>query len=137
MYEQDYLMNEARKFARLLARLMGLKADGDYKEYTKEFDAILQKEYHTELEFLLGLTEEAFKTHILNANYSPEKINALSQMLYVFAEPFNQTDDTKLLLKKVLALFDILGEKGHFDTFENIEKRKAIHRYFITANERS
>ena len=58
-------------------------------------------------------------------------------MLYVFAEPFTYSDDTQRILKKVLILFDILGEKGHFDSFENIEKRNAIYRYFIKADERS
>ena len=27
MFQRDYMLNEARKFAELLARLMGLKAD--------------------------------------------------------------------------------------------------------------
>jgi len=134
---QDYLMSETSKFARLLAKLIGLKVDGDYEEYTKQFDIILHDEYHIELGLLLDLTKEAFKAHVLNAGYSPEKINALSQMLYVFAEPFTYSDDTQLILKKVLILFDILGEKGHFDSFENIEKRNAIYRYFIKADERS
>jgi len=137
MYQQDYLMSEARKFARLLAKLMGLKVAGEYEEYTRQFDVVLRDEYHIELNLLLSLTADTFKTHVLSADYSTEKINALSQMLYVFAEPFIYSDATQLILKKVLILFDILGEKGHFDSFENIEKRNAIYRYFIKANERS
>jgi hypothetical protein len=130
MYQRDYILNEARKLARLLAKLMGLKADGEYEEYTKQFDIALQDEYNIELEHLLNLSEEEFKIHILKADYSVEKLNVLSQMLYIFAEPFADTDSTRLILKKVLALFDVMAEKHHFDSFENVEKRNIIYRYF-------
>ena len=132
MYQRDYILNEARKLARLLAKLMGLKADGDYEEYTKQFDIALQDEYNMELELLLGLTEDAFKAHVVTQDYSVEKLNALAQMLYVFAEPFDQSADTVLTLKKVLVLFDVMAEKHHFDSFENIEKRNTIYRHLTT-----
>jgi len=133
MYQRDYILNEARKLARLLAKLMGLKADGDYEEYTKQFDIALQDEYNIELEVLLGLTEEEFKAHILSSDHSVEKLNALAQMLYVFAEPFTHADDSILTLKKVLILFDVMAEKHHFDSFENIEKRNTIYRHITNS----
>ena len=133
MYQRDYILNEARKLARLLAKLMGLKADGDYEEYTKQFDIALQDEYNIELEVLLSLTEEEFKVHIFSSGHSVEKLNALAQMLYVFAEPFDQSVDSILTLKKVLILFDVMAEKHHFDSFENIEKRNTIYRHLTNS----
>jgi hypothetical protein len=137
MYQRDYILNEARKFAQLLAKLMGLKAEGQHEEFNQEFDKALQAEYDLELKELLDLTEESFKTRLTNTDYSVEKLNALSQLLYVFADPFPVTEETALLLKKVLAIFDILEQKHHFDSFENVEKRNNIYRVLNTIHEQS
>ncbi|WP_183575874.1 hypothetical protein HDF18_18385 [Mucilaginibacter sp. X5P1] len=132
MFESDYMLNEARKFAELLARLMGLKADGKYEEYNDQFNEILQKEYDTEVEKLLALSEEDFIAALKLADYSTEKLNALSQLLYVFAQPFNADEETILILKKVLCIFDLLENEHHYQSFENIDKRKTIYHYFNT-----
>jgi hypothetical protein len=137
MYQRDYILNEARKFAQLLAKLMGLKTEGQHEEFTKKFDEALQAEYDLELEELLGLSEADFKARLLSTDYSAEKLNALSQLLYVFADPFPATEETALLLKKVLAIFDILEQKHHFDSFENVEKRNNIYRVLNTIHEQS
>ncbi|PTQ93183.1 hypothetical protein C8P68_10955 [Mucilaginibacter yixingensis] len=129
MYQRDYILNEARKFAQLLARLMGLKVDGDDVTFRQEFNAALQAEYDIAAETLLTLDEDAFTQHIENATYSPEKLNALGQLLYVYAEPLEQNDDTRLLLKKVLIIFDALERKHHFQAFENIARRNDILRF--------
>ncbi|MES2275557.1 MAG: hypothetical protein V4592_06020 [Bacteroidota bacterium] len=136
MYQRDYLLNEARKFAQLLARLMGLKTEGNEDVFVQEFNQALQDEYDMELAQLLNLSQPDFKTRLQETDYSAEKLNALSQMLYVFAQPFAHNDDTILLLKKVLLIFDILEQKHHFDSFENIDKRKTIFRFLNTTYER-
>ncbi len=132
MFESDYMLNEARKFAELLARLMRLKADGKYEEYNHQFNEILKKEYDTEVEKLLALSEEDFIAALKLADYSTEKLNALSQLLYVFAQPFNADEETILILKKVLCIFDLLENEHHYQSFENIDKRKTIYHYFNT-----
>jgi len=132
MFQQDFMLNEARKFAELLARLMGLKVDGKYEEYNDQFNELLQKEYDTELEKLLALSEDDFVDTLKQANYSTEKLNALSQLLYVFAQPFKADEETVLILKKVLCIFDLLENEHHYQSFENIDKRKTIYHYFNT-----
>ncbi len=132
MFQQDFMLNEARKFAELLARLMGLKVDGKYEEYNDQFNELLQKEYDTELEKLLALSEDDFVDTLKQANYSTEKLNALSQLLYVFAQPFKADEETVLILKKVLLIFDLLENEHHYQSFENIDKRKTIYHYFNT-----
>ena len=134
MFQRDFLVNEARKFAELLARLMGLKAEGLMVEFNKETDDLLQKEYDITLERLLALPLDDFREDIERSTYnshSPEKLNALSQILYVFAEPFADDDETASLLKKVLIIFEVLEQKHHFQSFDNVAKQKFIHQYFI------
>lgn len=137
MYKRDYLLNEARRFAQLLAKLMGLKVEGQEVEYLQEFSHVLQTEYDAELETLLNLTLEEFKRTLQESTYSPEKMNALAQMLYVFAQPLDPTPEVRSILQKVLIIFDLLEEKHHFQTFENIDKRNTIYRFFKTNYERS
>ena len=132
MFQSDYMLNEVRKFAELLARLIGLKADGMYEEYNDQFNEILQKEYDTEVEKLLALNEEGFTDALRSADYSTEKLNALSQLLYVFAQPFKADEETILILKKVLLIFDQLENEHQYQSFENIDKRKIIYNYFNT-----
>jgi hypothetical protein len=130
MFQKDFMLNEVQKFAELLAKLMGLKAEGNYAEFNHHLNNILQKEYETDLENLLALNEAEFLETIQGSTYSAEKINALSQILYVFAEPFKTDNETQLLLKKVLAIFDLLEQKYHYSSFENIDKRKTIYKCF-------
>jgi hypothetical protein len=137
MFQRDYIMTEARKLALLLARLLGLKAEGEYEEYLKSFDEVLKEEYDTELELLIGQSEASFIDTVSNSDYSAEKLNALAHMLFVFAEPFKNDEETALLLKKVMAIFHVLETRHHYDSFENITRRKAIYNFFNNHYERS
>jgi hypothetical protein len=131
MFQHDLLLNEARKFAEMLARLIGLKASGEIAEFNQQAENILQNEYDTSVELLINLPEDDFRVQLQKLNYSNEKLNALGQLLYVFAEPFNDDVETASLLKKVLIIFDVLEQQYHFQTFDNIARQHNIHEYFI------
>ena len=135
MYTRDIVVDELRKTALIIAKLLGLKAGGNQQEFAQEFNKSLLKEYNIELENLLALNLEEFNDLIKSERFSAEKLNALGQLLNVFAEPFKQDEETQLLLKKMLAIFDILEEKYHYQSFDNITKRKIIYKYFNTIYE--
>lgn len=130
MLRRDYMLNEARKLAALIAKLLGLKAEGKRSEYSQLLNDTLQKEYDTDAEMLVGLSEEDFNAKIATADYSPEKLNALSQLLYMLVQPFKADKETKTLLTKVLAIFDLLEQKHAYQSFENLDKQKIIYQYF-------
>jgi len=130
MFQRDFLLNEAQKLAELLARLMGLKTDGNHEAFEQQFNKAIQDEYDASLEKILALNENDFTSLLQSSGYSVEKLNALSQLLYVFALPFNDTSETALILKKVLLIFDTLEQKHNYYSFENIEKRKSIYNYY-------
>jgi hypothetical protein len=130
MQHRDYMLNEARKIALLLARLLGLKVDGKFDEFNTAFDDAMLNEYNIETERLLALTEDEFKAQVSAAEYSTEKLNGLSQLLYMYAEPFEADEETALLLKKVMIIFDLLETDHHYESFENLDKRSTIYRYF-------
>jgi ABC-type transport system involved in cytochrome c biogenesis ATPase subunit len=137
MFQRDFIMNEARKFALILAKLLGLKAEGEYEEYLKYFNEVLDEEYNEELAELIKLNDEDFKTRLINAGYTSEKLNALSQILYLFAEPFTADEETSALLKKVMVIFDLLETEHHSESFDNITKRNVIYKYFNNTYDRA
>ncbi|MFD0795711.1 hypothetical protein ACFQZX_18970 [Mucilaginibacter litoreus] len=129
-FQRDYMLNEARKFALLLAKLSSLKAEGQVDEYSDAFNNILKEEYSLELAKLVDLSEDHLKQLLKEQDYSPEKLNALGQMLYVFAEPFKNNEATTLLLSKVLLIFDCLETKHHYQSLDNITKQRHIYQFF-------
>ena len=78
----------------------------------------------------MTLSKAEFAAQIEITTFSIEKLNAFSRLLYMFAEPFKHDEETQILLNKVLAIFDLLEQTHHYESFENIEKRKAIYKYF-------
>jgi hypothetical protein len=128
--QHDYILNETRKMALLLAKLFGLKAESNEEEYRQYLNTVLQDEYNAELDELLQTSETDFVSMLKTRAYSAEKLNALSQMLYVFAEPFNADEETAAILNKVLAIFDRLEEEHHYESFDNLNKRNHILRFF-------
>ncbi|TSJ43154.1 hypothetical protein FO440_02890 [Mucilaginibacter corticis] len=58
MYRRDMVIDEMRRMALIIAKLLGIKATGTNLELEQEFNNILESEYNTELEKLLGLNEQ-------------------------------------------------------------------------------
>lgn len=130
MFQRDIVMDDIRKTARIIEKIFGIKGRGMVNEFKQEFDKTLQNKYAVELEKLLALNQDDFEVLIKSDSYSAEKLITLSQMLYVFAEPFEQDEETQQLLKKVMAILDVLEEKHHIQSFDNITRRNAIYKYF-------
>ena len=126
---RDMIIDETRKIALIIAKLMGIKAQVTRQEFADELENVLKEEYNAELEELINLTEAEFNALIVSDQYNADKLNALSQMFYMFAEPFKNDVETQLLLKKVLAIFDVLEQKHRFQSFDNINKRNTIYKY--------
>lgn len=123
-------MDDIRKTARIIEKIFGIKSAGMVNEFKQQFDKTLQNEYAAELEQLISLNQENFEVLIKSDQYNADKLVTLSQMLYVLAEPFEQDEETQQLLKKVIAILDVLEEKHHIQSFDNITRRNAIYKYF-------
>jgi hypothetical protein len=129
MFRKDYILSEIEKLALVIARLMGLKTEGKEDEFIHLADSTLLNEYNIPLDELLGLTIEDFRLRLENENYSADKFDALAQLLYLYSEPFGANPETLLTLQKVLIIFDLLEQKYHRQSFENINKRNRIYQF--------
>jgi len=126
---RDYILNEIEKLALVIARLMGLKTAGKDDEFIRLADSTLLHEYNIHLEELLELTTEGFERTLERENYSADKLDALAQLLFLHSEPLAANPETLLSLQKVLIIFDLLEQKYHRQSFENITKRNRIYEF--------
>lgn len=129
MYRRDYILNEARKFAALLAKLLGLKTEGSGLAFEQETAAALGEEFNTNLPKLIDLSEEEFTRLILSADYSAEKLNALGSILYIHATPLQKDSATIALAQKILLVYNLLEQQHHYQTFENIGRRAELENF--------
>jgi hypothetical protein len=129
MYKKDYILNEAEKLTLVIVKLMGLKAENKADKFIHLADSTLLSEYNISLAELLELTIEDFKLKLEKENNSADKLDALAQLLYVCNEPFSVDPETLQVLQKVIIIFDLLEQKCHRQSFENINKRNLINQF--------
>ena len=129
MYKENFIDNEIRKFALIFARLMGLKADGKVDEFIYLADSTLLNEYNIDWDELPNMPADDFEALLQNNNYNADKLDALAQILYLRAEPFENTAETFKILKKVLFVYDKLEQQYHRQSLENINKRNIIQQF--------
>jgi hypothetical protein len=135
MYRKDFILNEAQKLALILAKLMGLKMEGKTEEFIQLADNLLLNEYNIPFDELLNMPLQDFELRLSEENYSAGKIDALAQLLYLNSEPFNASVETLLSFQKMLFIFDLLEQKYHWQSFENINKRNLIHQFVKNNND--
>jgi hypothetical protein len=126
---KDYILNEAEKITLILARLAGLKEQAKPDEFIQLAETMLQNEYNIKLEKLLELKPDEFELMLSKENYHPDKLEALARLLYMYAEPFEPNAETLVGLQKVLTIFNLLEQKHHRSSFENINKRNTIYQF--------
>ena len=129
MYKENLIDNEIRKLALILARLMGLKADGKADEFVHLAGNTLLKEYNFEWDELPDLPLNDFEALLQTNDYGADKLDTLAQILYLRTEPFKNTPETRELLKKLLVVYDMLEQQHHRQSFENVNKRNIILRF--------
>ena len=131
MYQRDYSLAEAEKLALILAKLIGLKSTEEPDKFATQLNDVLQAQYNIDLAKLIALNEDEFIEHLNSADYDAEKLNALVRMLEVFAEPYKDDDETTLMLRKILIIFDFLEKHHRYLSVEIIDKRNTICKYLI------
>jgi len=129
MHNRDILVDGIEKLALILAKLMGFKKAGKANEFTQLAENTMLKEYGISLPGLLDLSLKEFEAWLCKENYSADKLDALAKLLYLNSEPFTTSVETRLSLQKTLFIFDLLEQRHHWQSFENINKRNHIYQF--------
>jgi hypothetical protein len=127
--QKDFILREIEKVVYSIARLAGFKNSVNPEAFIQHADQMLQDEYDLKLHDLLKLSIEDFDMLLDERNYSPDKLDALAQLLYMYYEPFAATDQTLAALQKIISIFNRLEKKHKRTSFENINKRNAIYQF--------
>jgi len=130
MYQKDFILNEAERLARLIAKLLGLKSQPGSEEEAEQFyQHALVDEFGLTEEEMLASTPESFKHWLQYKSFNAARLDALAQLIYHDQEPFAPDEETYRQLQKVLIVFDLLEEQHHQQSFDNLSKRNLIHQY--------
>jgi hypothetical protein len=127
--QKDFILREIEKIVYSITRLAGFKNAANPEAFDQYADQMLQEEYDINLPALLELSNDDFELLLDDRKYSPEKLDALAQLLYMYYEPFVVNDETLAGLQKIISIFNRLEKKHHRTSFENINKRDTISQF--------
>jgi hypothetical protein len=129
MIRKDFIEAEIQKLAQVLAKILGLKNDGNLDEALKLSEQTLLENFGFERQFLEEASVEEFEQELKSKNYSSEKLNALAQILFESAYPFQDTDECRAVVHKAALILNLLETVHHQQSFENLSRREMIDNF--------
>ncbi|WP_374166738.1 hypothetical protein [Arcticibacter sp. MXS-1] len=129
MIRKDFIEAEIQKLNQILARIMGLKNDGNIEEAKEEALQTLSDSFELPAATLTGLSAEEFETWARERQFSAEKLNLLGQYLFESVYPFEETDETFATLGKTIAVLNLLETEHHQQSLDNISRREQINHF--------
>lgn len=129
MIRKDFVEAEIQKMAQVLAKILGLKNDGNVDEGIDLSFEALDDYFGLKKEDLLSSSLEDFQALLEEKTYSAEKLNLLAQLLFETVYPFQDSPETYLVLHKTAAILNLLETKYHQQSFENIARRQEIDNF--------
>ncbi len=129
MIKKDFMEAEIQKLAQVLARIIGLKNDGNIDEATQLANQTVEDEFSLSKDFLETHSVEEFEEWLNTKNYSPEKLNLLGSLIFESVYPFNETEETQLVLRKTALVLNRLETEYHQQSLENLHRRDQIDKF--------
>jgi hypothetical protein len=129
MIRKDFIEAEIQKLAQVLAKILGLKNDGNVDEGIETAFEALADSFGLSREDLEQTSVEDFQAYLADKSYSPEKLNLMAQLMFETVYPFQEVEETFLILHKTSAVINLLETDHHQQSFENIARREQINTF--------
>ncbi|WP_207424685.1 hypothetical protein [Desertivirga brevis] len=129
MYKKDFIESELQKLSQVLARIIGLKNDGDVDQAMDLANETLLQEFGLKREELEQDDLENFKEWLKQQNYSAEKLNLLGSILFESIYPFTETPEILNVTHKVALVLNTLEIEYHQQSFENLHRREQLDKF--------
>lgn len=129
MIRKDFIEAEIQKLAQVLARIIGLKNDGNVDDGIDLAYQTLSENFGLSEQALVSATPEEFDEELKTKVYSAEKLTLLSQLLFESVYPFEETEETFAILNKTLVVLNRLETVYHQQSLENITRREQIDKF--------
>lgn len=129
MYRRDLLMAEIQKLSQALAKIMGLQLQGKLEEADQSLEDTLENDFGILYADLIASDLADLETFLTEKNFPSEKLDFLSQFLYLKFDPNNKTPDNLTLAEKLLLIYQILENKHHVINMINIDRQQKVQKY--------
>lgn len=129
MIRKDFIEAEIQKLAQVIAKIIGLKNEGNLDDAIELSQQALLESFGFDIKFLEGASVEDFSAELKSRNFSPEKLNALVQVLFESSYPFQETEACRAIMHKVSAVLNFLETEHRQQSLENLSRREMIDKF--------
>lgn len=129
MIRKDFVEAEIQKLNQVLARILGLKNDGNTSDAQDVAMATLEATFHLNDDVLLNESAESFIDKIQSQQPGAAKLDMLARFLFEAVYPFEETDRTFALLNKAAAVLALLESAYRQQSLDNIARRDQIEKF--------
>jgi len=127
MYRKDLITAEIQKLAEVLARIMGLKLEGKFKEAQSLFNESMEKSFALPVNLLEGADLAAFEKWLNESDLAPEKLDSLSEFLYY--ELGISAERNLIIAPKLNLVYQFLSDRHKIVHLINLHRQKTIQQY--------
>ncbi|HEY0176516.1 MAG TPA: hypothetical protein VGC08_09075 [Pedobacter sp.] len=129
MYRRDLLTAEIQKLAQALARIIGLKQQGLTEEAEEGIDQMLLNDFGILFSDLILVETTDFTAFLTGKDYPAEKLDILSQLLYLRFDPAIVTVENKSVAEKLQLIYQTLEIKHRVINMINLDRQKNTGQY--------
>lgn len=127
MYRRDLLTAEIERLAQVLARIMGLKLEGDLANAGLLFNETLESSFKLSPTVLEDEDISAFEKWLSESDLPAEKLDSLSEFLYY--ELGISPERNKVIAPRLNLVYKILAEKHKIVHLVNFHRQEIIQQY--------
>ena len=127
MYRRDLLTAEIERLAQVLARIMGLKLEGELANAKLLFDETISTLFKLDPSVLEDEDISTFEKWLAESDLPAEKLDSLSEFLYY--ELGISPDRNKMVAPRLNLVYKVLAEKHKIVHLVNFHRQEIIQQY--------
>lgn len=127
MYKRDLLSSEIEQLAKVLAKIMGLKLEGELHPAGMLFNQTIETAFALSTAILENSDLIPFKTWLNDTALPAEKLDSLSEFLYY--ELGTTAERNQLIAPKLDLIYQLLIEKHKVVHLVNFHRKQLIQQY--------
>ncbi|MDQ8004526.1 MAG: hypothetical protein REI64_06970 [Pedobacter sp.] len=131
MYRRDLLTAEIERLAQVLARIMGLKLEGDLAQAGLLLNETLETSFNLPPSVLENSELSVFEKWLNETGMPAEKLDTLSEFLYY--ELGISPERNALIATKLNLIYKVLAEKHKIVHLTNFHRQEIIQQYLPSA----
>ncbi|WP_367864249.1 hypothetical protein [Pedobacter sp. WC2423] len=126
MYKRDLITAEIQKLGQAIARILGLKQEGRLEETDNGLNEMLESDFGILFSDLVACDATDFMAFLTEKNFPSEKLEILSQVLYLKFNTAVLTEENKSVAEKLQLTYQTLEVKHHVVNMNNLSRQKTV-----------